>query len=58
MKPRRLIAANSKGAMGGSLALWPLAILLFFLASDCPAVDAFSESQRIVSQYKAVFASP
>ena len=53
-----LVAANTVGATGSSLLFWPLAILLFVLASACPAADAFSESQRIVSQYKAVFASP
>lgn len=54
----RLVAAEMAGAMGSSLPFWSLAILLFALASACPAADAFAESQRIVSQYKAVFASP
>ena len=54
----RMVAAKMAGAMGRSLPFWSLAILLFVLASACPAADAFSESQRIVSQYKAVFASP
>jgi hypothetical protein len=54
----RLFAAEIAGAMGSSLAFWSLANLLFVLASACPAADAFSESQRIVSQYKAVFDSP
>ena len=54
----RLVAAKMAGATGSSLPFWSLAILLFVLASACSAADAISESQRIVSQYKAVFASP
>ena len=54
----RLMVANRACEMGSALPLLFLAIVLFGLASDCPAADGFSESQRIVSQYKAVFASP
>ena len=54
----RLMVANRACEMRSALPLLFLAIVLFGLASDCPAADGFSESQRIVSQYKAVFASP
>ena len=54
----RLVAAEIAGATGSSLPFWSLAILIFVLARACPAADAFSESGRIVSQYKAVFSGP
>jgi alpha-L-fucosidase 2 len=53
-----LVGAETAGAWGSSLPFWSLAILLLVLASACPAADAVSESQRIVSPYKAVFTKP